>query len=201
MRVEQAPRIAGHPALDLVNTVDPQGRPRGPAIDYLSSYGDLVRWSRATGLLDEKKERALVALADENPARAGREFKRTLELRDLIYRVFAAIARHESPTAADLTELGSLAAQARSTQTLARDHGTFTWHWKEPVSFDLPTLALADSASELLTRHEQLRTRIRMCEGSPCGWLFVDTSKGGRRRWCAMSMCGNRAKARRLVKH
>ena len=31
-----------------------------------------------------------------------------------------------------------------------------------------------------------------------CGWLFLDTSRSGRRRWCSMQSCGNRAKARRF---
>ncbi len=39
--------------------------------------------------------------------------------------------------------------------------------------------------------------RIRSCEHGPCTLWFVDTSKAGRRRWCSMETCGNRAKARR----
>ena len=41
------------------------------------------------------------------------------------------------------------------------------------------------------------RELIRQCEDDACGWLFVDRSRGGRRRWCSMADCGNRAKARR----
>jgi predicted RNA-binding Zn ribbon-like protein len=36
--------------------------------------------------------------------------------------------------------------------------------------------------------------RLRRCEGSRCSLLFVDTSRSGRRRWCSMERCGNRAK-------
>ena len=197
MTVEEAPRIAGHPVLDLVNTVDPQGLTRVPTIDYLESYSDLVKWSRAAGVLDEKQERTLLAMGYANPARAAREFRRALELRDLIYRIFGSVAQHQRPNSADVSELGSLAALARSSQVLVREPGAFMWRWKEPVAFDLPVLALADSASALLTQFGAFGSRIRMCEGSPCGWLFIDTSKGGKRRWCSMDMCGNRAKAKR----
>jgi predicted RNA-binding Zn ribbon-like protein len=38
---------------------------------------------------------------------------------------------------------------------------------------------------------------IEQCEGDVCGWLFLDRSPAGRRRWCSMRDCGNRAKARR----
>ncbi len=40
-------------------------------------------------------------------------------------------------------------------------------------------------------------TRLRLCAGSKCGWLFLDESRGKPRRWCSMSDCGNRSKARR----
>jgi len=39
--------------------------------------------------------------------------------------------------------------------------------------------------------------RLKLCEGHDCAWLFLDTSKNGRRRWCSMATCGNSAKARR----
>jgi predicted RNA-binding Zn ribbon-like protein len=39
--------------------------------------------------------------------------------------------------------------------------------------------------------------RVRRCANEKCLWLFVDESKNGTRRWCDMTACGNRAKARR----
>ena len=39
--------------------------------------------------------------------------------------------------------------------------------------------------------------RFRICANDGCRWVFEDTSRGGRRRWCDMSSCGNRAKVRR----
>ena len=40
--------------------------------------------------------------------------------------------------------------------------------------------------------------RFRVCANDGCRWVFEDTSRGGRRRWCDMSSCGNRAKVRRF---
>ncbi|MCP3803242.1 ABATE domain-containing protein [Allokutzneria sp. A3M-2-11 16] len=37
---------------------------------------------------------------------------------------------------------------------------------------------------------------VRSCDG--CGWFFMDTSRGHRRRWCSMKTCGNQAKAARF---
>jgi hypothetical protein len=38
-------------------------------------------------------------------------------------------------------------------------------------------------------------SRVKACRGPDCGWVFVDRSRNGSRRWCQMSECGNRAKA------
>ena len=37
--------------------------------------------------------------------------------------------------------------------------------------------------------------RVRRCASGTCVLLFHDVSKAGRRRWCDMAGCGNRAKA------
>jgi predicted RNA-binding Zn ribbon-like protein len=54
---------------------------------------------------------------------------------------------------------------------------------------------IAQAAAELLTSDE-LRL-VRFCEAPDCEWLFLDHSRNGSRRWCDMTTCGNRAKARR----
>jgi predicted RNA-binding Zn ribbon-like protein len=51
------------------------------------------------------------------------------------------------------------------------------------------------SAADLVTSPDV--GRIRECGAPDCNWLFLDHSRGGRRKWCDMSTCGNRAKARR----
>jgi len=59
-----------------------------------------------------------------------------------------------------------------------------------PDDLERPVLALAWSAAELLT--DDVRARVRVCPGTGYGWLFLDTS--GRRRWCDLQWCGNRAR-------
>jgi predicted RNA-binding Zn ribbon-like protein len=54
---------------------------------------------------------------------------------------------------------------------------------------------VARAAFDLLTGAEA--GRLRECAGRDCHWLFLDRSKNGSRRWCAMANCGNAAKARR----
>ena len=53
--------------------------------------------------------------------------------------------------------------------------------------------ATAHSALSLAASED--RRRLKICGN--CGWLFIDRSKNRSRAWCDMSVCGNRAKARR----
>jgi predicted RNA-binding Zn ribbon-like protein len=52
------------------------------------------------------------------------------------------------------------------------------------------------SALSILWDHREY-SRIKLCPGSDCGWLFMDETKNARRKWCMMETCGNRAKASR----
>ena len=48
--------------------------------------------------------------------------------------------------------------------------------------------------TELISGHPE---RIKICDSDRCSWVFYDTSRTSRRRWCDMATCGNRAKAAR----
>lgn len=69
----------------------------------------------------------------------------------------------------------------------------------EPVSAarrqSLETL-IAASAISIIADEREI-TRLKMCPGENCGWLFIDETKNARRKWCSMETCGNRAKAAR----
>jgi predicted RNA-binding Zn ribbon-like protein len=93
-----------------------------------------------------------------------------------------------------LRRVAAAAKEATAASTLRpRPDGTVHWAFATASSLDLPRLAVARAAAELLTSPD--RTTVRACPGDDCGWLFID--QRGRRRWCSMSACGNRAKARR----
>ncbi|MBF6411623.1 CGNR zinc finger domain-containing protein [Nocardia cyriacigeorgica] len=68
--------------------------------------------------------------------------------------------------------------------------------WAAPVRATQALSTLAREMIELLTG--PLAGRIRECAGDNCPLVFVDTSRPGARRWCAMERCGNRHKLRAL---
>jgi predicted RNA-binding Zn ribbon-like protein len=56
-------------------------------------------------------------------------------------------------------------------------------------------ISIVESAADALILGELLR--VRRCADPRCGRVFQDETKNGRRRWCDMATCGNRAKAAR----
>jgi predicted RNA-binding Zn ribbon-like protein len=63
-----------------------------------------------------------------------------------------------------------------------------------PVTLEQVLSTFARDAVVLFT--EVPPERIRQCAAADCQLLFADTSRPGRRRWCSMERCGNRAKVR-----
>lgn len=113
--------------------------------------------------------------------------------RELLHGVFAAIADGRSPDDGDLARLARAYARAASSARITGTDGRFTLTWPPDGSLEPLLHCVADSAVKLL-EHGPL-DRVGACPS--CGWLFLDTSKNGRRRWCSMATCGARDKARR----
>ena len=151
--------------------------------ETLNSAEDLSAW--AAGNIS-KEARPL----------ARREFERAIEARETIYRVFDATARGKTPAAPDLEALNDLLAASPARTTLRRERSGFSWDVDMRGSTALGQLApVLWSAGDLLTGARL--DKVRRCANPECGWLFLDDSRAGKRRWCSMSSCGNRAKARR----
>ncbi|RII19821.1 CGNR zinc finger [Streptomyces sp. YIM 130001] len=65
----------------------------------------------------------------------------------------------------------------------------------EPTGSEL-LAAVARDAVELLT-DPVARSRVRRCEAVNCPLVYLDTSRGRRRRWCSSEVCGNRERVAR----
>lgn len=184
--------VGGALCLDFANTVDPRHSP--DRYDYLSDYPALVAWSAHAGVVSRQQARALERLARDDATGARTVHRRALTLRDAVYDVFAP-SRTRAPSVA-VEVLNDEAHRALAAADLALSGRRWTWEWRADPVLDRVLWPVARSAARLLVS-DQL-SRVRECEAdSGCGWLFVDTSKNGRRRWCDMQVCGNRAKARR----
>ncbi len=187
--------VGAHPVLDFVNTRS-DWTTRGPArTEWLTSYEAFLIWNSAVGLLSPAAVFRLIEQAGGRPTEAARRLTATLDFRIDLYDVLTGRADEtDGPfeAVARVIERASGRRQFVRTETPSTDalraEGSATWELPEDLARPLDQLALL--AAELLISPE--RTHVRTCPG--CGWLFLDSR--GRRRWCSMATCGNRAKVR-----
>jgi predicted RNA-binding Zn ribbon-like protein len=180
--------FGGHPALDFCNTWAGWGEAPSPEREWLPTYDRLAAWSCHAGLLDASGLERLRRAARRDRDSAATVLVSARRLRSAIHD--AALGGSDRA----LRTVTSAARDALAVSTLRRgEDGGIRWTFTPAAGLDLPRLAVAHAASELLTGPDV--AHVRACPGDDCGWLFID--QRGRRRWCSMSACGNRAKVRR----
>jgi predicted RNA-binding Zn ribbon-like protein len=180
--------------LDYANTRYWRGSE--PPTEELHALADVLAWHQARDVMSKEVVAALKAWWHERPRLADAAFARALALREALYRMFGAIASGGDPDAGDLAILNRALAGAPARAQLHHTASGYAWQVARlrPSVNDLLAPVLW-SAADLLTGARL--ARIRRCANDRCLYLFVDDSRNGTRRWCSMSMCGNRAKAHR----
>lgn len=183
------PRADGALALDLVDTARLS---RGRRVDHLATPGDARTWLQAAGLLVGGDRHA--ALSSAAVARIVHD--EALRLRSALRTLFRAHADGVAPGAEALHALDRVLAHGRTRTRLEASEGGLALEEVEVGEGPLSLLApIARSAARLVTTAAP--GRLRACAAEGCPRWFLDTSRGGRRRWCDMSTCGNRRKAAR----
>jgi predicted RNA-binding Zn ribbon-like protein len=165
--------IAGRPCLDLAATVGERWR---RSFERLRTPDDLGRWLVEAGMCDRP------------PAVEQAQLEAARALRDAIYPA-AKSAGKGALAPADLAEINRWAARPAPAPQLDRARRVRRVA-ERPVEAALA--GIARDAIDLISG--PLATRVRECAAEDCALLFVDTSPPGRRRWCSMDGCGNRAK-------
>ena len=187
--------ISGRVCLDFVNTL--RGRSRLGQNELVHTYEDLIRWSVAAGDVKDEEAKALITLAQSDEVGSAGVVRRARRLREALFEVFAAVTRSETPSTTDLgTVNGELERISPHLCCLRWTDSTPILGWSTSLTLDRPLWQVLRSATELLV--SPARNRVKICEHETCTWLFVDETRNHSRRWCDMSVCGNRAKARRF---
>jgi predicted RNA-binding Zn ribbon-like protein len=185
---------AGKLCLEFANTADWHAAEQ--PIETLADYAALVAWAKRLGLLDERKAASLISRANAQPALAAQIYQWALELREAIYRIFAALAAGKQPAAVDIELINDALPQAFNRPAVVPSENGFTWRYASGEGLDQLLWPVLRSTAALLTSGEV--DRVGQCaDDRGCGYLFFDTSRNRSRRWCDMNSCGNRAKARR----
>ncbi|MFJ7331337.1 CGNR zinc finger domain-containing protein [Streptomyces cyaneofuscatus] len=190
---------SGRICLDLVATGPAGGTPR--AREQLDGPGRLADWLTAARLVPPG-----VALS----ALDATWLTRFRELRADVDRLMSAqLALGDGGVDPASVQLGfpgygnsldrvnSLAAEAPPGPRAVRGEGGALVRTlsAEPGCAGLLAVVARD-AVDLLT-DPAARGALRRCAGGACHRLYLDTSRGGRRRWCSGEVCGNRERVAR----
>lgn len=197
-RIELAKRHHAHDVdledtFDFLNTDDLEN---GFPLERLPTLGDALSWFVERGVIHGEGADRLRQEGEVDPAAASRDLARIHGVRRALREVADAIVEDRPPETGAL-EAVNRALHARqvielvpaSDGCVAVDHR----HVGDPVDDALARLC-DPLVSELTSGTPE---RIRICDNDRCRWVFYDTSRTGRRRWCDMATCGNRAKAAR----
>jgi len=184
----------GHVCLDYANTLSWRGR-ETPA-EKLYDLADVIGWIEIAAGMAGPATREIRDWSREHRKKAARMFAEAITMREVIFRIFSAFAAGEAVRSADFDALRRALADAPGRCDLASLEGRYAWRIErlDPAMPALLAPVLWSAGDLMLAAGQRL---IRRCANPDCLWLFVDESRNGTRRWCDMTSCGNRAKARR----
>ncbi len=187
--------LGGKKCLDFINTLDWRGRDR--PVEYLNSFEDVIRWAAYVKVISLKEEKDFSKQAGMNIKKAEEALTITIELRELLYKMFRDIQHGKRTQKQDLLRLNEFLQQAFNSTAITLSLTEF----ELDAGVDTTTLTgllspIVWDAVNLLTNEDLLR--IKSCADTVCGWMFFDISKNKSRQWCDMKSCGNRAKARKF---
>ena len=181
--------------LDFVNTDDLR---RGVRIDVLRDFDTLVQWLGAARVLDAERASGINRRAEQQPAGAAAALVDARRVRAALRNLAERGAMQEKARADALAEINRVLGRSAGTRRVeSGDDGSFRQSFV-PVgdAFAGLMIPVVESAAEALVGGELLR--VRRCADGRCPRVFYDSTRNGRRRWCDMATCGNRAKAARF---
>jgi predicted RNA-binding Zn ribbon-like protein len=187
--------IGGELALDFANTSS--GRGWATHQEHLRSAVNVVDWADHAHIVSPEDADWLREVARAEPEIGEPLFARALELREVIHTVASEIAAGRPAPVDRIQSLTRVHAHCLSKADLAPFGGRFVWSWAVRRA-SIEAILGPISLSAMTTLLQADLSRIKMCQGEKCGWLFFDATKNKSRRWCEMEICGNRAKQRRF---
>ena len=179
-------------AFDFLNTFELES---GSWVEHLETPDQAFEWFKARevihgSLLDDARRKV-----GPDPEAAERVLAKIRRVRDSLRKVAYAVAEDRPAPVSALAEVNR-ALRAREIIELepaADGIRVGHRHVGDPVDDALARLA-QPVVQAIAAGHED---RFRICANDECLWVFYDESPTGRRRWCNMATCGNRAKAAR----
>ena len=192
MDAESLVGLGDHPALDFINSTATQV---GERIELIGDGQGYLRWLELAGLISAGEREALGSRF--SPGDLDRAAVAAVRLREWFRPLIARWAAGDpaAPSDEQVAHLNTMLAAASEHPEVTRADGDLSLTRRKVWASSQALLALpAEAAADLLAHGD--RSLVRNCEDPACTLWFYDRTKAHQRRWCSMSICGNRAKAR-----
>ena len=182
------PRTGGHDhgvelddTFDFLNTSELEN---GALVDHLETPHQAVHWLAERGLIHTEGVRA-----------GEPDLQRVREVRTALREIADAVVEARAPEPRSLDVVNETIRARAVTELVVGPDGIGIGHRHVGDPIDDALARIAEPLIQELAGGNP--ERIRICGNDECRWVFYDESRAGRRRWCDMASCGNRAKAAR----
>jgi predicted RNA-binding Zn ribbon-like protein len=177
---------------DFLNTADFDN---GFPVEKIPSLDDALGWFLERGLIHREGADRVKAKVATDPEAVEKDLDRVHDVRDALREVAEAIVEKRVPKASALATVNRTLHARQVIELVPGPEGCYVDHRHIGDPIDDALARIADPLVSELTGG--VPERIRVCASDTCQWIFYDASRTGRRRWCDMATCGNRAKAAR----
>jgi predicted RNA-binding Zn ribbon-like protein len=178
--------------LDFCNTLEFS---RGVPEEHLPTVDVALQWLMDHDLLHRAARQAEASRFAEDPAAGERSLARIRKVRAAMRELVDATVEGRPPDLAHLREVNRALRTHYIYELVPAPDGVSLDHRHEGDPIEGALARLAESVGREVSQGEP--DRLRVCANEDCRWVFSDSSRTGRRKWCDMSTCGNRAKAAR----
>lgn len=180
--------------LDFVNTDEPH---RSGSHDAIHDFDALMTWLESATAMDAERASGIRRRAQQQPTGASAALLDARRVRAALRRLAEYGAFDPAVRLDALAEINRVLTRSAGTRRVElREDGTFARTFiPGGDAFAGLMIPIVESAADALILGEL--PRVRPCADQRCRRVFYDATRNGRRRWCDMAVCGNRAKAAR----
>jgi predicted RNA-binding Zn ribbon-like protein len=173
---------------DFLNTVELEN---GFLEDHFKVFGDAADWLLERGIVHSLR----IAGSKPSGVAADHALDRIRSVRGAMREVSDAVVHGRRADPAALAEVNRALRARERIELVSADDGVSIGHSHVGDPIDDALARLAEPLVDEIQAGNA--DRVRICANDTCRWIFYDESRAGRRRWCDMASCGNRAKAAR----
>lgn len=181
--------VGGRLAINFANLPSLPASPPSEAL----SWEELIVFLRAAQIISAERAEELMELTETNPQSAFGLLNRAERLRNALRSAFRQLALRQRIPRECVQPINDVLQVTEGHDELVEAAKSWRIEYvAREGSLDWLLAAIARSAAEIISEGEA--TRVRLCANPSCSLIFYDGSRTHRRRWCSMSLCGNRHK-------